>query len=196
MDKISRRSFVKRTGGVTLGSVLGLGILPSVTRKLHATDSSIFVPATLPGVKLSWGETEMRKTVAYFAGSLEIGIVMDADAPKSQCNLTGTMHAYRYGVYREVRNGSSYSGVAWDDGYYNWHCSNGAATLKSAYGTASGPMPIKNSAGASIGSIYLETSAASNPQLYASARVHQNGAFGATEQVGPLSYQPACCTIG
>ncbi len=39
---ITRRRFVKTTGGATLGTVLGLGLLPSVTRRLGATDISDF----------------------------------------------------------------------------------------------------------------------------------------------------------
>lgn len=40
MTKYTRRSFVKRTGSATLGAALGLGLLPSLTRKLHAADTS------------------------------------------------------------------------------------------------------------------------------------------------------------
>jgi hypothetical protein len=43
--QITRRTFVKRTSEMTLGSVLGLGILPSITRKLHAIDGSEISPA-------------------------------------------------------------------------------------------------------------------------------------------------------
>jgi hypothetical protein len=41
MTKYTRRSFVKRTGSATLGAALGLGLLPSLTRKLHAADTSV-----------------------------------------------------------------------------------------------------------------------------------------------------------
>src|SRR5262245_22382340 len=40
MTNYTRRSFVKRTGSATLGAALGLGLLPSLTRKLHAADTS------------------------------------------------------------------------------------------------------------------------------------------------------------
>lgn len=37
---ITRRRFIKNSGGATLGTVLGIGLLPSITRKLCAQDSS------------------------------------------------------------------------------------------------------------------------------------------------------------
>ena len=50
MKKITRRTFAKRTGGATLGSAIGLGILPSITRKLHATDNSGDTPPPTPAL--------------------------------------------------------------------------------------------------------------------------------------------------
>jgi hypothetical protein len=40
MNSLNRRSFIKRTGGATLGTALGLGLIPSVTNRLRAADTS------------------------------------------------------------------------------------------------------------------------------------------------------------
>ena len=68
-DRINRRSFVKRTGAVTLGSVLGLGILPSINRRLHATDTSVN-PITVTGVQYSIPATKDYVTGTSIAFSI------------------------------------------------------------------------------------------------------------------------------
>lgn len=192
MEKISRRAFVKRSGAVTLGSVLGLGMLPSLTRKLHAADSS---RVAITGVNLNWTSGSMSSVTPYMGGELEVGISIDGDAPKGQCNLTATMHIYRYAIYRKTIEGTGYFGCSWDDAYYTWHCMYGVVSVKSAHGTSSGPVTIRSNSGTPLGAVCLGTSTPGFNAPMADGRVYMNDDWGPAVNVGPLSYAASCCSI-
>ncbi len=192
MEKLTRRSFVKRSGAVTLGSVLGLGVLPSLTRKLHATDLSM---ALVTGVSFNWPAVSMVTKSRSGKGEIELGIAIDADAPKGQCNLTATMHIYRYAIYRETRNGSAYFGCSWDDCYYTWHCMNGVVGMKSGHGTSSGPATIYNNAGENVGAICATTSTDGYNNCMVYGQLYQDDEWKPKVPHGPLIYTPSCCVI-
>lgn len=94
MTKYTRRSFVKRTGSATLGAALGLGLLPSLTRKLHAADTS-----TSQGVNGKW-----KKNDAGDALKVVAPLPQAACLPSQTANATlpGNAGSFTVGIQQSM----------------------------------------------------------------------------------------------
>lgn len=122
MNKITRRSFVKRTGGVSLGSVLGLGLLPSVTRRLHAADFSSLTNGVSHNLNGSAPDTsqniapDYRNAVevqeylssALAGGTLQQWVHVGASLRRQECNYSLSLRITRQAVFSIVVGGVTY----------------------------------------------------------------------------------------
>jgi hypothetical protein len=121
MSQITRRSFVKRTGGVTLGAALGLGLLPSVTRKLHATDSSV-------GEGIKFGYTEEVTAGPYALGTCALLLRIEVSSSFGNGNCgegIGTVVVNRIADVFALPPFSILSGSVVVKQTSKWRCVNG-----------------------------------------------------------------------
>jgi len=193
MSKITRRSFIKRTGAVTLGSTLGLGLLPSVTRKLYATDLSQF---TVFGVIFQSEQLVYQDFFDYGPGQLEVGMVLNMEHPLGQCNIWSKCHIYRYATYREERSGVYYNGTTWDSIHATWECVRGVVKLKELWGHESGAVPVKNNLGQSVGSVWMEVTGTEDWLTHGMrCKAFAGGDWGMDVVPPTISYSVECCGI-
>jgi hypothetical protein len=198
MEKISRRSFIKRSGAVTLGSVLGLGMLPSVTRKLQAGDVS---ESILRGVSFSWGVTEISSgPLGYCGGTMELKIKLTPGAPKNQCEFAGVMKVKRSASFSIVENGKTFAGEASREFTYNWLCYNGVPTVNSIDEPGASEAPIKNvnNPNEIWGSVSVGTpTSPPHNETTTTGKISRAGGkwTAPTPSFGPLSYSTGCCSV-
>ena len=140
MNKLSRRSFVKRTGAATIGSALGLGLLPSLTRKLYAVDSS----TASSGVAAYITSPVVPVTVPVNGGLLTLTITQSCTAAPGVCVNSLCVTVKRNARFTKTVSGKNYVGdITRTDSLY-WRCESGVATL--FYASHSQPVsaPIAN----------------------------------------------------
>ena len=143
MSHLTRRSFVKRTGAVTLGSALGLGVLPSVTRKLHATDTSTILsniranPVSLdelldyPPVS-SVGKMRMNIAVASTIGTAcGAATIMSVNREAVYTQVAALLNSARQPVLDSSGNPImvTYTGRAAISSVATWSCQNGMPAM-------------------------------------------------------------------
>jgi hypothetical protein len=193
MDKISRRSFVKRSGAVTLGSVLGLGILPSVTRKLHATDYS---QTCIQGVKVDWNSNSYSKTFPYGSGSLELGTALSCSVSKGVCSVTATVHILRYCVYRQTVGGVPCSASSYENAYYTYSCVDGAVVLSVEKGDGNGMQNVVGPGDQVVAAVQIAPSAGS-PQSGPRGQVFQDAtsSWGPEMALSAVGFTATCCSF-
>jgi hypothetical protein len=208
MEKISRRSFVKRTGAVTLGSVLGLGILPSVTRRLHATDLS---QAIIKGVAFYWDTMQTSKDNVYGNGVMRIVVKLDTEAAKSgsitkgQCYLTGTVTIVREAFCTQTILGQACSGSARNVTTQSWSCKDGVPYCSGVTSENRSPElnKLMTASGEAMGTVFITTqnpggSTGLNATAYATGKNAQGGdggPIGAGVSGDAYSYYVGCCVI-
>jgi len=131
MTKISRRTFVKRSGAATLGGALGLGILPSLTRRLHASDTSTQAGS---GVEILYSSVTDLASYKVNGGNLTISQVLASTAVPGSC--VPSLKATRSYVfdYTKVVNGLTYNAHVTLEVHRYYSCVNGAPTVTYAYG--------------------------------------------------------------
>lgn len=207
MEKISRRSFVKRTGAVTLGSVLGLGILPSVTRRLHATDLS---QAIIKGVAFSWDSLQTSKDNVYGNGIMRIVVRLETESKsgsiaKGQCYLTGTITIVREAFCTQTILGQACSGSARNVTTQSWSCKDGVPYCSGVTSENRNPElnKLMTASGVAMGTVVIATqnpggSAGLNATAYATGKNAQggdSGPIGAGVSGDAYSYFVGCCVI-
>ena len=132
MAKYTRRSFVKRSGSATLSAALGLGLLPSLTRKLHAADSS-----NLTGIKANapQGLNVTTTKTLESGGTLELELNQVLSAPAGLCVLSiRVTQTYRVKL-KKTLNGVTYRADANWVREYTWKCENGNPAKSVNYDT-------------------------------------------------------------
>jgi hypothetical protein len=198
MTKNTRRSFVKRTGAATLGTALGLGLLPSLTRKLHATDSSENMPPM--GVRLYLAADPQPTQYQYGGGTLTLSITQTASVAAGVCAPSILLTIVRKAVFVKTVNGSTYTGEMKRTDTVYWCCINGVPSYvpgTSPSSTQPRSAAITNSSGQSIGSMSgLGVTSSDGLNAYFTASIMLQGnsqESGWFPEVGPASYVPSCC---
>ena len=128
MTRFTRRVFIKRGGAATLGSVLGLGLLPSLTRKLHATDQSGGDPRN---VKLTYDEAAKTQSWQYLGGTLTISIQLVSSPESGVCSGTAVMGVSRTAIYTKASPRATYTASYSEIANVIWQCIGGVATATS-----------------------------------------------------------------
>lgn len=195
MTKFTRRVFIKKSGAATLGSVLGLGLLPSLTRKLHATDQSGETPAN---IKLSYGQTSLTQSWQYMSGTLSMSIVLASSPGNGVCSGTAIMNVVRRATYTQVRPRVTYTGTVSEISNITWQCVGGVASATSVTHPTPPTSPDVaianvNNPNETIGTLSTASSGGSNPAVSISAIVLIGDEPSKEYTLGPLSYTPSCC---
>jgi len=156
MTRYTRRSFVKRSGSATLGAALGLGLLPSLTRKLHAADNSggTGIKALVPAST----QLEVSNTTNVQGGQLELKVKHVLPATNT-CVTPKIAHTVEYTAKFTVNiGGVAYQGLGGWSRTREWDCAQGTVRLISDSGMpGSEPIQIKSASGQTGGSIQVAT---------------------------------------
>lgn len=196
MSDVTRRVFIKRGGAATLGSALGLGLLPSLTRKLHATDQS----GDVTNCKLNHPLLPLSEDYAVMGGVLTMSITLAASSGNGVCSGSAVMNVMRSATYTRKllpRLAWSYTATFREISNVTWQCLGGVPTATSV----THPVPPTsldaaianpNNPSETIGTLSMEVSNAANPAVQMTATVII-GDESASRTLGPLSYRPACC---
>jgi len=158
MSRLTRRSFVKRTGAVSLGSALGLGLLPSVTRKLYAVDTSTFMgitPTAAEGVSPS--AAGLNYPPGAPVGEMLLTIGINASVAVGVCALSITVTISRTATYTQLQNGVDYKGTAKINSYYIWICEDGVVKLSKMHTDFAEKDVAVSGGGGQIGTLRSET---------------------------------------
>ena len=194
MANLSRRMFIKRTGAVTLGSTLGLGMLAPVTRKLYAADTSTVYQVF--GVRIDSKAPVYQTFQPYSTGELEIGMAIVCSTPVGVCGYYNTVQIYRAATYREFRDGVSYMGTAWANMYTTYICVGGVPTRHNTWGHESHIRAIQDYLGNPIGSIWMEPmSDVDYKENNMVCKAHVNGGWGPEIESGYLMFTASCCPL-
>lgn len=194
MSHSTRRVFIKKSGAATLGSVLGLGLLPSLTRRLHATDQS----GGLTNIKLSYTQTSLSQSWGYLGGTLTLKIQLSSSPGNGVCSGSAVMSVTRTATYTK-----SLPKVTWSASYSEisniiWQCVGGVATATSVTHPTPPSSPDVAIANVdnpkeTIGTLSTSGSPAASPAVSISATVLIGDELSPERTLGPLSYTPACC---
>ena len=200
MSKISKRSFVKRGTAATLGTFLGLGLLPSFTRKLHATDLS--VGPTPTGIKFDWkGSGTISRSDTFQGGNLSMSISFSCSPAKGVCGTSATMITLRTVTFSITLFGVFYTATATDMSLITWECDQGDALP--AY--VSHPKPPTtfqdvaianpNNPKETVGTLFTIGSRGSDRFVAYGAQVLIGDEYSPAFKLGPMEYTPACCVV-
>ncbi len=197
MTNITRRTFVKRSGAATLGSALGLGILPSLTRRLHAEDTSTSSDA---GVSAQYTSIYDLAPFEVNGGTLTVEQKLKVSAPAYACvSSLQVVRAYTFNYIKTV-SGVVYRASAFGEMKRYYKCINGIPTITYAYGDSLGPVPItsvKSDGSAAIGLMepaIRESDGGTNGQGEARF-VFSDGKWGDWNTGANLPYQVFCCVL-
>lgn len=193
MSKFTRRVFLKRSGTATLGSVLGLGLLPSLTRKLHATDES----GDPTEARLTCDLDTLSQSWAYMGGTLSLSIVLSPSLGSGVCGSAPVMTVTRTATYVKETKVVTYSAAFSEVSDVTWQCIGGVVTATSVTHPVppSGPdVAIANvdNAKETIGTLGVTGSSPTDPAVTISATVLIGDEF-VTHDLGPLAYAASCC---
>ncbi len=194
MSRFTRRVFIKRGGAATLGSALGMGLLPSLTRKLHATDQSGGVPTN---VKLTYSQTAKKQSWQYMGGTLTITIQLVSSPESGVCSGSAVMSVSRTAIYTKVSPKVTYTASYSEIANVTWQCIGGVATATSVTHPTPPSSPDiaianVNNSKETIGTLSTVGSAGSNPAVSLTATVLIGDELSPDYTLG-LSYTPACC---
>lgn len=137
MTSLTRRSFIKRTGSATLGTALGLGLIPSVTSKLKAVDTSggiqgvVYQPTSKSG-------SANAAPVAFAGGTLNAGVSMSTATAAGTCNAQIVVKWRRWFSYSRDGAAIFTEQQLWQT---TWICSSGVATYETQYLNEDGSLP-------------------------------------------------------
>ena len=200
MSKFTRRTFVKR-GSATLGAVLGLGLLPSLTRKLHATDQSTPPPAA-NGVKFDYeGNGTASRTDTYQGGTLTMSITFTCSPAKGVCGAVGLMSVLRSATFVTTLSGVNYRAAATDLSLCTWQCVGGAPmctqVLHPNPPTTHPDVAIANinNPNETVGTLFTIGSRGSDPYVSLTAMVLLGDEYSQEFTLGPIQYSVAACTV-
>jgi hypothetical protein len=193
MTKITRRSFVKRSGAATLGSALGLGVLPSLTRRLHAQDTSL---ESSQGVTILFKTASDLSAYSVNGGQLTIKQVLTVSTAAGLCvpSLKAT-RTYDY-KFTKVVNNLEYTGIASAVVHRYYKCINGVPTITYAYGTNLGPVGISNGK-STIGMMdpAIRDSDGGQTSTAEARLVFEDGQWSDWYPGANIPYQVLCCTL-
>jgi len=194
MSRFTRRVFIKRGGAATLGSVLGLGLLPSLTRKLHATDQS---GGESTQVKLTYAQPAKKQSWQYMGGTLTLTIQLVSSPESGVCSGTAVMSVARTAIYTKASSRVTYTASFSEIANVTWQCIGGVATATSVTHptTPSSPdvaIANVNNPKETIGTLSTVGSAGSNPAVSLTATVLIGDEL-SPDHTLELTYTPACC---
>ncbi len=201
MANISKRSFVKRGGAATLGTFLGLGLLPSLTRKLHATDQS--GPPPVPnGVKFDYaGNGTASRSDTFQGGTLTMSITFSCSPGKGVCAPTGLFSTLRTATFSITLSGVFYTGTATDQSLITWECLEGtpmpAGVIHPTPPTTGPNVAIgnPNNPKETVGTLFTIGSRGSDPYVAYGAQVMIGDEYSPEFKLGPIQYTAACCVV-
>ena len=200
MSKFTRRTFVRR-GTATLGTVLGLGLLPSLTRKLHATDESS--PPVVPnGLKFDYaGDGTASRTETFHGGTLTISIAFTCSPAKGVCSTVGLMSVLRQASFSITLSGVFYKGTAVDLSLVTWQVVDGVPRVTSV--THPNPpttamdvaIANPNNTNETVGTLFTLGSRGSDPYVSFTAMVFLGDEYSPQYKLGPIQYTATACTV-
>ena len=153
MSQVTRRSFVKRTGAMTLGAALGVGVIPSMTRRLRAADLS----SQGPGVKMILLTPRWKmKTMAYRDGTIHVGVQFSSLSFVNYCELMTKLYVDTFAEYWEDRDGKHYYGMAMSGARMDYICRNGKGYNISGELYGGYPVDIVADDGSVLGNIFVQ----------------------------------------
>ena len=202
MIKVTRRTFIRRSGTATLGSVLGLGLLPSLTRKLHATDQSEPTNVnTSNGVKFGYERDSLTQSWQTKGGTLTITIKFTSSPEKGVCAATGVMSVTRIASFKIIHSKVAYIGTVTDLSLVTWQAQDGVpAVIYVAHPTPPTTAPVvaianPDNPGQTIGTLFTVGSASTDTAVSMTATVYIGDEYSADYTLGPLAYTVAACTV-
>lgn len=197
MTKFTRRNFVKRTGAATIGSALGLGLLPSLTRRLHALDSSTLLAQ---GVEVLYSNKSTTDSWAVQGGTLTITQTITASAALGACVSSLGVTRKRSYHYIRVKNGKTYVGLTshTDNQYYR--CEGGVPVVFYEYHTWPTPVAVAdpNNPQDAIGTLYpggINSNAGKSGAGKAKVFDNTTGTWSEWYEGTDLPYEVICCTL-
>lgn len=196
MNKFSRRTFVKRTGAATLGSALGLGLLPSLTRKLYAVDSS----TASSGIAAYLTSPVVPVNFSVGGGLLTLTITQSCTAASGTCVNSLCVTVKRNAKYTKTVSGKNYVGdITRTDSLY-WRCESGVATLYYASHSQPVSAPIANVLNPveTIGTLYPDGVTSEDQKtsgLRAKIFDDTTGEWSSWYDFGNVSYVVYCCSL-
>lgn len=201
MSKISRRIFVKRTGGTTLGAALGLGLIPSLTRKLHAEDTSS--PPPSPGVRVLWSTNKISDSWSVGGGTLTLTITQSASVAPDTCVPSLRVTVIRNSNYVKTVGDKSYVGNHAITDHYYWRCEEGVPRVfyANGYFTPAGKTSVaianSNDPSDTIGNLKVTSWTSDDDKTTdASARILDGvGNLVGEYLLASISYEVLCCFI-
>ncbi len=202
MIKVTRRTFIKRSGTATLGSVLGLGLLPSLTRKLHATDQSVPpVTKSANGVKFQYEKASLTQGWDVKGGKLSISITLSSSPEQGVCALTGVISVLRTATFALLHSKVEYTGKVTDLSLVTWQCQNGVPqAVYVAHPSPPSTAPVvaianPNNPQETIGTLFTTGSASTDTAVSMTATVYIGDEYSADYTLGPLPYTVSPCVI-
>lgn len=196
MSKFTRRVFIKKSGVATLGSVLGLGLLPSLTRKLHATDESGEPPGSC---NINVPQSNSNGSWQCMSGTVALSISLAASTDVGQCEEAPVLSLTRTASYTRVKPRVTYKATYTEIAAVTWQCNGGTVSATSVTHPSGPPgsldVAIANVVNPieTIGTLSVSSSAASDPAVTISAIVLIGDEQSQEYALGPLSYVPSCC---
>jgi hypothetical protein len=193
MTKITRRTFVKRSGAATLGSALGLGVLPSLTRRLHAEDTSL---ESSQGVAILFKTANDVSVFSVNGGLLTVSQVLTVSTASGLCVPSlKTTRAYDFN-YSKTVDGVVYTGKAAGVVHRYYKCIDGVPTVTYAYGTNLGPVGISNGKTA-IGAMdpAIRDSDGGQTSTGEARLVFEDGEWSDWYPGANIPYKVICCTL-
>ena len=133
MTQYTRRSFIKRAGSASLGTALGLGLIPSVTSKLKAADTSTLAT----GVVMQLNGTTTRATnssTSYGGHNIEVGVEILSYPTPGTCLRSIAVRWRRW--YQVTLVGSTTPTLSQQIWTVTWTCVNGVLSSSTQYDTS------------------------------------------------------------
>jgi hypothetical protein len=202
MIRVTRRTFIKRSGTATLGSVLGLGLLPSLTRKLHATDQSEpTISKSSNGVKFKFEKASLTQSWDVKGGKLSISINLSSSPEQGVCALTGVMSVLRVASFVITHSRVAYLGKVTDLSLVTWQSQDGVPRpVYVAHPTPPSTAPVVAIANPdrpaeTIGTLFTTGSASTDTAVSMTATVYIGDEYSNDYTLGPLPYSVSPCPV-
>ena len=137
MTHYTRRSFIKRAGSASLGTALGLGLIPSLTSKLKASDTSGGIQGVVMQVTSS-STSATATPVAFAGGTLNAGVAITQMPTAGVCYAQIVVKWRRWFSY--IRGGAT---IFSEQQLFatTWICEDGEATWEKQYLNEDGSLP-------------------------------------------------------
>lgn len=102
-------------------------MVPSLTRKLHASDTS--TPAPTPGVRVQWSTNQISESWALDGGTLTLRVTLHARVLLNTCVTSALTAVVRNGTYVKTTGGKTYQGSHGMIDRYYWRCESGVPVM-------------------------------------------------------------------